>query len=767
MAKVISSTLILLVSGIVHVQSSNSGLDQPFTESYSRLDHAPCVSLFYRNGRLGCGTSDYSLQIGKLEYFDGESIPNSRSEFVAVMEDYMLYRDSLSLLKSAHANGKLQGVLVLNSTSSNAQDHDSQWYSPEAMYPLGYGTPSAALNYGNYKYDWNGKGSGINNQDLHGLPMAYVKDSSVSNTLRQESQDSSVDSDIVGEFNYYMGPEGMNSIECLSWTDSVDGEWRPKCLPLGGSSVWAAAGLPPPDANNQNGRARKPVFLIGASMDSTGIFHDLVPGANTAATNILTLLMAAKLIGDVGDKTLSKFNSQIVFGFFQAEAQGFVGSRAFFRDMGYPGFQCNHDPVRTIPRLDDQSEYACLDPLYPSLKFANLGQMAGMLSIDQVGVPSNGRYFYSHADQNNDKYGSFLSSILKQLYTQSGYKVVETSSSSNNGNGYPYPPTPLTSLLSLSEGAVGGAVFTGYDAKFSTAMPYHSFKESASFYEINLNAIAAAATIIARAAVAAAYDVGDYDYQTDAQYASQVIPELESNDGALLALSKCLLYNGECSNLRKYASVRAANERARSGFSVDDGVSLGVPPNYYVGVYNAYYGQPFVQVGEKRYGRYDGMDFGKSSSDAIAQQPTMLENAVHGLLDDFLGRGAYSFEKKSCKKESDCENVDFCIYEEEFPTCTGGGICVCSRANFHRALDEGLEAAENKPTGYFVVSDNDAGISPMFTEPYWSNEVGVRVYRDVGPLPGLITLVAGAAGMATSLCAAFLVRVGLKKEKLY
>ena len=62
------------------------------------------------------------------------------------------------------------------------------------------------------------------------------------------------------------------------------------------------------------------------------------------------------------------------------------------------------------------------------------------------------------------------------------------------------------------------------------------------------------------------------------------------------------------------------------------------------------------------------------------------------------------------------------------------------------ALDEALVAAPNMPTGFFEYGNNDdAGVSPVYTEPYWSPSVGVRVYRDVGPWPGVFALVAGLA----------------------
>jgi nicastrin len=148
--------------------------------------------------------------------------------------------------------------------------------------------------------------------------------------------------------------------------------------------------------------------------------------------------------------------------------------------------------------------------------------------------------------------------------------------------------------------------------------------------------------------------------------------------------------------------------------------------------------------------------------------PHQLELLIHGLLDDYLGRGRVPQDGSvKCSKLSDCEDVQYCKDYGERTTCTGGGICVCSRAHYHVALDEALQPAANKPTGYFELKSGEAGVSPIYTEPYWSNDVGVRIYRDVGWLPGFFTLVGGLAAGGVSLFSAFVLKVGLKKEKLY
>jgi len=772
-------------------------IDQPFQDSFNNLEHAACVTLFHRNGRLGCGTEDRSLHIGKLVYYDysnsnGAAIKTSSNEdFVVVMEEYDLTAEALNKLVQTNANadssnnnnGRLKGFLFLNSTSIDA-NRDQAYHSPAAQAPRGYGTPSQNLWYGNNRYPWNSQGQGLNLYDFYGYPMAYVMDSDVSNALRDEAKretngqnDGDGGSQIVAEFNYYMGPDGIGSLECLAWKDQADGQWSPKCLPIAGTSVWAVAGSPEANNNNQNDddnannnkNNKRPVVIVSAGLDSSSLFHDVTPGANSAASSILALLMAAKLIGALGDDKLDQLPYRILFGFFQGETHGFVGSRNFLRDVAFPGFQCSsEDLVVSSVAAKEDSEKACLYPLRHSLEFQNLGNIAGMLAVDQVGLPVAGGLMYVHNDgQGDGTFGAFLSNVLKASYT-SKYAVSYTSIE-NNDYGWPFPPSPLQSLVQLSQGAAGGAVLTGYDYAFTNQVPYHSHLESNQRRAMDLDAIASAATLLARTALAAAYDGGNMDSDTSSAYAAQYIGELSSSDETLKKLAHCLFKDGNCDYLSKYNQMERKNDKDQTGFSYGSGSPLGTPPNYYTGVYNINYGQPFVQVGDNVYGAYNGKKYGQRNTDSFGIQPTLLESSIRGLLNDFLGRGSGSGGDglKSCSKPSDCSNVDYCQTNGDRATCTGGGQCVCVRAHFHMALDEALVAKPGKGTGYFVQSEDDQGISPIYTEPFWSNDVGVRVYRDVGALPGVVTLIVGVAMFGLCAMAAFVLKVGLKKEKMY
>ena len=183
-------------------------------------------------------------------------------------------------------------------------------------------------------------------QDMFGIPTGYVSDTRIVNYIysaaSQQAQLHLSDSTntnnnvsdkdsynfppIMANFNLYMGPEEMDSKSCLSWLDT-DGSWSPKCLPLGGNSIWAVAGSPytsesndgdndNDNANNRERRAedeeKQPIVMVATNMDESSMFHEAVPGANTAAANILTVLMGAKIFGaSVTDETLDNLENKL------------------------------------------------------------------------------------------------------------------------------------------------------------------------------------------------------------------------------------------------------------------------------------------------------------------------------------------------------------------------------------------------------------------------------------------------------------------------
>eukprot|EP00579_Thalassiosira_antarctica_P001137 CAMPEP_0201866898 /NCGR_PEP_ID=MMETSP0902-20130614/1321_1 /ASSEMBLY_ACC=CAM_ASM_000551 /TAXON_ID=420261 /ORGANISM="Thalassiosira antarctica, Strain CCMP982" /LENGTH=872 /DNA_ID=CAMNT_0048391945 /DNA_START=21 /DNA_END=2639 /DNA_ORIENTATION=+ len=869
--------------------NDNPTLNEPFNAAhFESLPHAACVSLFHRTGRTGCGTYSRDVMTGRLLDWtsvvdtndaDGQADQANRRAsstgttkvppYVAVMEEAYYTAENIAQLVyfasqyeagddygTVEEGGPLRGVLVLASSSNTTSSSNIQQSSPEPLSPQGDDTASASLTIGS-SYEWNANnaGDGLTNTDMYGLPTAYVADSNTADYLRGTASeqsaalgssgttsvssgnvDATVYPSIVSEFNYYMGPGGdvdadgnaiYNSKKCLEWKDN-DGEWSPRCAPLGGNSVWSVAGSPlslgyageNANADNDgdenegendgdNNNNDRPVILLSTSIDSTSMFHDLSPGANNAASNILTLLLTAQLIGStVTDEVLDGLYGQIAFSFFQGESYGYIGSRRFLKDV-LEGFQCTEgdEGVASVYKRKDEANVAraCLHPLRADLTFQNLGQVRGMIAVDQVGNLGGSKNLYvqgGDATDGENGFAGFLSEVMVELSANDdgGYTAQASSVNNDDDDGtVPLPPTPLSSLVQLSSSAVGGVVLTGYDDAFVANSLYHSHLDSASskFQTIDKDAIASAATLLARSAIAAAYQNADEDVDsaTAAAYALELLPDpVSSSSSTFGELYNCLFEDGNCETFLNYGAVERSNDAVRTGSDLGMGVPLGTPPGYYTSIFDSSNGQGFVRVGGGSSGRYYGSlvadgkttdtngevikQYGEDQSDTFLVRPSLLEMSIFGLLNEFLGRGSYVANEDggtptlaTCKNSDDCSSVSYCNSESSssvlVPTCAGGS-CICgSRSHYHPALDEALSAVKNVGPGMFELQDGEEGISALYTEPYWSNYVGVRVYNDAGNTPGVF---ASSIGAVFALgCIGFVLRLKktMVKEKVY
>ncbi len=817
---------------------SGTTLNEPFNNLES-LPHSPCVTLYHRNGRIGCGTLEREVMTGRLLHWsavvnngaNGSNAQSSVPPYVAVLDEADYTSQTIEMLQTFSSNfvagddygpvtdggGPLRGVLVLSTDPSSADGVSIP--SPEPLTPQGDGTPMESLTVGSsYEWNVNNNGDGLLFKDMAGIPAVYVADSQSAAYLRKVASDQAnfISSDlnaavypsVLSEFNYYMGPSTtadgtkVTSQQCLEWKD-LDGSWSPKCLPLGGNSVWAAAGTPVTlgynngknDDENANNKQDRPTVILSASIDSTSMFHELSPGANTAASNILSLLLAAELLGSsIKDEVLDQLYARITFAFFQGESHGFIGSRLFVKDV-IGGFECQtgNEGIPSVWKRKDETNTvrACLNPLRSDLTFQNLGDIRGMIAVDQVGNLGGGKTLYVQGGNNAENgFDAFMSEVMIELSANEEYTAQASSASNNNEDGTTsLPPSPVSSLVKLSASGAGGVVLTGYDDAFVANSLYHSHLDSVSKRQsIDKDAIAASATLLARSAVAAAYqnENNEVDAATAAAYALELLPNAVSSSSATFEnLFDCLFNDGNCETFVKYASVESANDAIRTGVNLGIGQPLGKPPNFYVSVYNAENGQGFAAASGFKYGAMDSSaedkddyvkDYGESENDTILLRPSLLEMSLNGLLNDFLGRGSFADGSASdlvdCASSNDCSSVSYCSSSDSVDlaavSACAGGKCVCgNRAHYHPAVDEAISPAANKAPGWFAIDGNDQGVSAMITEPFWSSYVGVRIFDDAGKGPGIYASISGALFTSICLIVVYRLKKGLMKEKVY
>ena len=808
-----------------------TSLSQPFTKShFDNVPHAACVTLYTRNGRIGCGTFDRSVQTGRIVSWtavvgndnarklseEGTTTGTTIPPYVAVVNEAEYTAETIAQLinysegyssgdqyGTVEMGGPLRGVLVLASSSSSRETNiDSS--SPDSSSPQGENTPSTDLTVSpSYEWNINNNGDGLLIENMYGLPTAYIYDGDTADYLRGVAEEqssvhltSATDDpypSVVSEFNYYMGPSEHNgetatSKTCLEWKD-INGEWNPRCLPLGGNSVWSVAGSPLPLGYNNAGEDR-PVVWVTAGLDSTSMFHEMVPGANSVASNILAVLLAAEAIGGISDDVLDQLYGRIGFALFQGESFGYIGSRRFLKDT-LGGFACDNgdEGVASVHKRKDEetTARACANPLRADLTFQNLGAVRGMIAVDQVGNLGGGKNMYIQGGETTGDFGGFLGQVMAELSTDT-YTVQASSVAQNaqDDGSYPLPPTPLSSLVKVSEAAYGGVVLTGYDDAFVANSQYHSHLDSTSkFQSIDKDAIASAATILARTAVAAAYqnEGNEVDAETAAAYAKELLPnEVSSSSDTFATLYNCLFEDGNCQTFLNYGSVESKNDAARTGVDMGLGQPLNKPPNYYVSIYNFDNGQAGVRSSGKLYGALDANDdevkaYGSDETDTFLLRPSLLEMSVFGILNDFLGRGTFLDGQENsdsalaaCQSTTDCASVSYCDTETSslaVPTCAGGK-CICgSRSHYHPALDEAISPAKNMYPNYFSIEEGDAGISALYTEPFWDSSVGVRIYNDAGKIPGIWASCMGTVAALISFGVGYRLKKKLVKEKVF
>jgi len=768
-------------------------LDQPFQQSLITLPHAACTTLFHRNGRQGCGTpSSDSIQGALLSWDEmGTGVPpytekgsGEALDFIAVFPDGVADLEKIASLEASYGDEdgdgwcRMVGVLVVNATTDGMEN--SYYSSPMASFPQGQNTPSADVTYDDGDYKWNKKGDGLFYKDRGSIPTAIVTDRDISTYLleisRQQASNLKASAEtselplVSANMNFYMGGADINSETCLTWTD--DGELRPKCLPLGGNSLWATAGSrTDPDAEDP-----RDVVMLAVNIDGPSQYQDLTPAANSAAGNILAGLMAARAIGELPDGELDDLQRQVAFGFFQGEKYGYIGSRAFFADTVYPGFECREGSefAQDDAKAVERGFSTCLYPMRPSTGFRALGQIYSVISVDQVAFPEEEGVLYAHKDGLTDV-GEIAAEILVALTNATTVTDAGVGSA---------PPSPVSSLARISgngEGEAGGAVLSGYSTAFSDDY-YGSHLDSALHRKVDMESIAAAATVAARAAIALAYYDGDSDDASDdaAEYATKLLPDISAEDEMLLTLSQCLFYDGNCDYLKGHVATEDSNEKYRTKMiqTMGGDKNLDTPPNFNVGVYGGYLGQARIyhDNGKSKsiYGSYKGDNVEKASDFDVIVRLSFLETSLLGILNDFLGRGSDGMDTPTeCKSTSDCLNVSYCASSGDYAVCAGSDTkeCVCSRARWHPALDPDLEPLQDQGTFLLrAMEEGDGGgdgLGPIYTEPYWSADIGVSVFRASSSFMGTYVLVAGALFLAFNIMIALKLKARLTKEVLF
>eukprot|EP00903_Cladosiphon_okamuranus_P018715 g17228.t1 len=765
------------------------------------VNHAPCVRLFHSGGDVGCRTPGREGVAGPLLLVDSDQVlrdiedlgrprsPKGKEKELASEGDVSVgspeslegMEDGLiavipaaffnaSVVDRLSATGLLGGVLVLEEVGTAVAEtvvgggdvEDPEISSPasaggsaglgraisnpDVKTPQGESTPSAAFDV-DASYPWNSYGDGLLMEALD-FPVVLVTGDSVAEVLARSASNGPLGGSSwhyplhKGRMAFYFGgSEGdLNSQKCLGWTD-INGDRSPQCKPLGGQSSWASVG-----GAGEGGR--ETVFAV-AGMDSTAMFHDRAPGANSAVSGLVALLSAAESLGGIGRSggvDFSALPKQIVFAAFQGEAYGFTGSRRFLQDWLGVGITCHN---KAGPSVSPTGMEACLDPLYPSLEFQKLGRPAHVLAVDQVGcLPESKLWLHPSSGASSSDQG--LVSRLSPGGAGGGIALANSSKPE-------LPSSPLTAFVKANP-QQSGFVISGYDENFSCPH-YHSHLDTRD--TVNANSVVAAAEVLAMSTLVLA---GGAEAQAK---------NLEVNSTLVEILLDCLLEDWTCDTVKEYVVGELANLEGVLGFRVS--VDAPFPPTIYTGPLQFRYGGGMPTV---RHTKDDGSwrlhsswtDSFDPDHDKIQLVPSLLELFCRAFLSEQAGSAhAGHYGETECRSSGDCP-LEECqelhaplFGSDRRPECVRGR-CGCPSGFHHIALDVGLER-ENQLDQYRVVDGAVEQGAPLWAEPNWRN-IGVEVYLHPGDAAGMVTVGLGAAVTAAGAVASWMLLRSLEKRKL-
>eukprot|EP00636_Phaeomonas_parva_P005856 CAMPEP_0118884860 /NCGR_PEP_ID=MMETSP1163-20130328/23569_1 /TAXON_ID=124430 /ORGANISM="Phaeomonas parva, Strain CCMP2877" /LENGTH=788 /DNA_ID=CAMNT_0006822765 /DNA_START=235 /DNA_END=2601 /DNA_ORIENTATION=- len=719
------------------------------------------VRLFNATGAVGFGSGRNGDVVPLWPLRSGDDVSSLLDgigrRVAVVLDEERLTRDTLEALV---ASGNIGGVVVLDGDGVVSDIDDAgAAYSPAGASESTSAIPDASNTPYDESYSWNPFGSGLAYANFD-FPMVSVS-GSTADSLKGHADDNRRGG-IGGsrlwmaDFELYFGPydDTTDSATCLQWRNA-DGNLSPRCAPLGGQSSWATFG--PVDARDK-------VFGV-CNMDASALFHDAAAGANAAAASVLTLLTAADLLADSG-VNLDALPLQIALAAFQGEAWGRIGSRAFARDIS--NFTCAHDAPAGAGYV--QVPGVCLDPVHPEGAFRNVSidAVRYAVAVDQVGRSATGD-LYVHGTEAAESFP-----LLRNL---TSYDGVETGVAGNGA----LPPTPLTSLAAVAQ-AVGvaaprGVVLAGYGASGYVDGAHGSRFDVAA--RVNVTTVANAAVVLARALLLAAAD-GEGAYADPAAVAGVIgAPD----EAALQELLDCLTGDWLCTPMQDYWNAGYTDLQQYLGLSF--GLITSDPPTFYTGIFTAgSFGQPVVQhrqgAANVVYGTFARSDGNFSlEDDYVYTYPGVLEEYIRVRLTDAGTRynsGSYALRANAtsdgaCEGYQSCPN---CPAQDAYwasgaaasnvsMECLPSGACACPVAFHHLALDPGIRR-QSQPSAFEV----DASVegAPAWTEPYWSADVGVKVFPAAGDTINALTASFGALVTLLSAVGVCFVKSRLEKEKI-
>ncbi|UYV64380.1 NCSTN [Cordylochernes scorpioides] len=436
--------------------------------------------------QIGCATAaGSSIGVVRLvrSQSDIECLEDIVEDCIVAMPLSFFTTENMVLLRDS---GRVNGVIVLKSP----QDHAPPRFSEASSCPnedIGLYTKSDNARFAHCKMgrwnppnpalslmyeDWKMPIFLITNQ----TDIDYIVDHCYENFNgpNSGSTDSSPKCAAQLKLNMYAAKDTPTCMRRSSFANEISPVRY--CEPLGD---WNLVGMLFA-VNKSECIESRSLLVVGTRMDAASLFYNIVPGAHTAVTGLVTFLTAAYTLAylreDIQKKIQAPF-SNVLFIIFNGEAFDYIGSSRIVYDMKRGVF-----PVSLNPDIRDQPA-----PI-------RLRHISHFIEISQMGI--NNGTFYVHSDPVSSSDAIIfekIESMVDALKQVSHKSKVERAPS-----GHPLPPSSLQMFLQ-EDPNIAGAVLADHSGSYINPY-YNSFLDTRSGLENELpEKLADVATTISKA----------------------------------------------------------------------------------------------------------------------------------------------------------------------------------------------------------------------------------------------------------------------------
>lgn len=219
------------------------------------------------------------------------------------------------------------------------------------------------------------------------------------------------------------------------------------CDPLYDYNIW---GVMKP-MNSSEVIPDKSVMVVATRMDAATMFDNISPGANSAVSGLVTLMVAAEALYKFKDDIMKSGNNKnVLFVIFQGETWGYIGSSRMVWNMEKGEF-----PVKYQDEKSDQMSQINFTHIDYFIELAQVGQ----------GMMSSGSRLFLHTDPISNANSQvtneteFLLSLLETCAEKSGNFTFERANKDD-----PLPPASFQSFLKKVN--ISGVVITDHKDAF-------------------------------------------------------------------------------------------------------------------------------------------------------------------------------------------------------------------------------------------------------------------------------------------------------------